>query len=191
MPKVKSYLRTTAICILIVFLCMFGYVMLQNVCAELFIHWGLEVRFEQNLLENGFWATMFVGALLMPVLEEVVFRLACCKLLQLTQMPKWCVIVISATIFMLYHQSWSQTVYQLLMGIWFAWIFLKTNQIGWTILIHVINNASILTYTYFAGADNGVFVLNAGNIILSLVLAVATTVAVFFLIQKGIPNYEK
>lgn len=191
MLKVKSYLRVTVVCVLIVYLCMFGYVMLQNMFTELFINWDWETRVEQDVFENGFWITMLIGALMVPVLEEIIFRLTCCRILQLTKMPTWCVIVISAVIFMLYHQSWSQTVYQLLMGIWFAWIFLKTHQIRWTILIHVINNATILAYTYFAGTGSGVFELSAGNIILSLVVAIATTIAVYFLIQKGIPNYEK
>lgn len=77
------------------------------------------------------------------------------------------------------------------MGVWLAWIFIKTRQIGWTMLIHVINNAIIVTYTYFVGEGDSVFTLSAGTVILSMGLAVATTVAVFWLIKKGIPNYEK
>lgn len=191
MPKVKSNLRTAAVCIVIAFVCLFGYLMLQNLCAELAIRWGLETRTEIDIFKNGFWNVFLSAAILAPLLEELIFRLASCKLLQLTKMPAWAVIGGSAVIFMLYHQSYSQVAYQLLMGIWFAWIFLKTHQIGWTIFIHFINNAFILTYTYFAGSGNGVFALNAWNIILSVGLAVVTTVAVTFLIKKGIPNYEK
>ena len=191
MPKVKSNLRTAAVCIVIAFVCLFGYLMLQNLCAELAIRWGLETRTEIVIFKNGFWDVFLSAAILAPLLEELIFRLASCKLLQLTKMPTWAVIGVSAVIFMLYHQSYSQVAYQLLMGIWFAWIFLKTHQIGWTMLIHFINNAFILTYTYFAGSGNGVFALNAWNIILSVGLAVVTTVAVTFLIKKGIPNYEK
>jgi len=77
------------------------------------------------------------------------------------------------------------------MGIWLAWIFIKTHQIGWTILIHFINNAFIITYTYLTGAGNSVFALSALNIILSISLAAVTTVAVILLIKKGIPRYEK
>lgn len=191
MSKVKSYLQTTFVCISIALICLFGYLMLQNMCVELCIRWGWEVRTNPNLFENGFWLTLLVGAVMVPVLEELVFRFACCKLLQLTRMPIWCVIGISASIFMLYHGSCSQIIYQLLMGIWLAWIFIKTNQIGWTILIHFINNAFVLTYTYLTSSGNVGFDLNAWKIILSVGLAVVTTVAVIFLIQKGIPKYEK
>ncbi len=191
MLKVKSNLRIAAVCIIIAFVCLFGYMMLQNFCAELAIRWGLQARTDVDLFKNGFWYVFLSAAILAPLLEELIFRLASCKLLQLTKMPDWCVIGVSAVIFMLYHCSWSQVAYQLLMGIWFAWIFLKTHQIGWTMLIHFINNAFILTYTYLVETGNDVFDLNAWNIILSVGLAVVTTVAVTFLIKKGIPNYEK
>lgn len=192
MPKVKNNLRTAAVCVVIAFVCLFGYLMLQNLSAELFIRWGWETRdTNTDVFANGFWMTLLVLAVLVPLFEELVFRLACCKLLQLTKMPTWCVIGISAVLFMIYHWSWSQIVYQLLMGIWLAWIFIKTHQLGWTMLIHFINNAFVLTYTYLTGTGDDVFNLNAGNIILSVGLAVVTTVAVTFLIQKGIPKYEK
>ena len=192
MSKVKDNLRIAIVCVVIAFVCLFGYLMLQNLSSELFIRWGLATRKDGDLFGNyGFWITFFIAAIFFPVFEESVFRLLACKLLKLTKMPDWCVIVLSALLFALYHQSWSQLVYQFLMGIWFAWIFMKTHQIGWTMLIHFINNAFIVTYTYFAGDDNNVFNLNAGSVILALSLAVVTTIAVFFLIKKGIPKYEK
>ena len=192
MSKVKNNLRTAAVCVAIAFVCLFGYLMLQNMCAEIFIRWGLETRStDSDLFADGFWLTFLVGAVMVPLIEELIFRLACCKVLQALKMPIWAVIGISAVLFMVYHWSWSQTVYQLLMGIWFAWIFVKTRQIGWTVLIHFINNAFILTYTYLADTGNDIFHLNAGNVILSVGLAIVTTVAVIFLIQKGIPKYEK
>ena len=163
MSKVKSNLRTATVCVVIAFICLFGYLMLQNLCAELFIRWGLETRRTTDLFSNGFWKVFFVVGIMMPILEELVFRLASCKLLQLTKMPTWCVVILSALIFMLYHGSWSQTVYQLLIGVWFAWIFLKTHQIGWTMMIHIINNSFVLTYTYFAGSGDEVFTLSAWN----------------------------
>ena len=191
MLKVKNNLRTAVVCVVIALACLFGYIMLQNLCAELFIRWGWEVRRVTDLFKYGFWVTFLVVGILFPILEELFFRLLGCKLLKLTKMPDWAVIIITAILFMVYHGSWSQTIYQLLMGIWLAWIFIKTKNIGWTMLIHVINNTYIITYTYLAGTGNDVFDLTAWNIILSVGLAIITTVAVFFLIKKGIPNYEE
>ena len=193
MLKVKSnFLRTGLICILIAFGCLFGYLMLQNLCAELFICWGWEERSSMDeFFADGFWSAFMIIGVIFPVLEELIFRLGVCKLLQKFKLNDWYIIIISAVVFMLYHGSWSQVVYQLLMGIWLAWIYMKTRQIGWTVLIHFINNAFVITYTYLTGTGNEVFNLNAWSIILSLSLAVITTVAVVFLIKKGIPEYEK
>ncbi len=190
MSKVKNNLRIALVCIVTAFVCLFGYLMLQNLCAELFIRWGWETRSDAVVFKN-FWSVFLISAIIVPILEELVFRLLACKLFQLSKMPTWCVIVLSAIFFAVYHGSWSQTVYQFLMGIWLAWIFIKTHNIGWTMLIHFINNAFIITYTYLTETGNGVFNLNAWNIILSIGLAVVTTVAVIFLIKKGIPKYEK
>ena len=191
MTKVKSNLRTAAVCIVITFVCLFGYLLLQNLSVELFARWGFETNQNTNLFTNGFWVTFVSMALVVPLLEELVFRFLSCKLLQLTKMPIWGVITVSAVIFMLYHGSWSQVVYQFLMGLWFAWIYLKTHQIGWTMMMHVINNAFIVTYTYLTGNSNSVFNLNALNVVLALGSAAIATVAVIYLIKKGIPNYEK
>lgn len=191
MLKVKDNLRIMLVCIVTAIICLFGYLMLQNLSAELFIRWGVETRKTLNLFPNGFWVTFLTVAVVPPILEELIFRLVNCKLLKLTKMPDWGVILISAAIFAIYHMSWSQLTYQFLMGIWLAWIFIKTHQVAWTMLIHFINNAWIVSYTYLAGNGNDVFILSAGNTILSISLAVVTTVAMFFLIKKGIPNYEK
>lgn len=191
MQKVKSNLLTAGVCVLIAFICLFGYIMLQNLCAEVFIKLGWQTRQTLNLFGNGFWVAFITMAVLPPIYEELIFRFLLCKGLRLIKLKDWWVIVISAVIFMLYHRSWSQTAYQLIMGIFFAWIFLKTNNLGWTMLIHFINNAFVITYTYIAGTDSAVFQLTALNITLALVLAVASTVAVTFLIKKGIPYAER
>lgn len=191
MQKVKSNLLTAGVCVLIAFICLFGYIMLQNLCAEIFIRLGWETRTTSNLFVYGFWFAFIMYAVLPPIYEELIFRLLLCKGLQLTKMKNVWVIIVSAVVFMLYHRSWSQTAYQLIMGIFFAWIFLKTNNIGWTMLIHFINNAFVVTYTYIADAGSAVFQLTALNITLALALAVVSTVAVTFLIKKGIPYAER
>lgn len=191
MPKVKDNLRTLLVCVIITFVCLFGYLLLQNLCVELFVQWGWEVYSEDDLFANGFWLTLFIVGLIVPVCEELIFRLVICRLLKFTKLPDYWIIVISAFVFMLYHCSWSQTIYQFLMGIWLAWIFLKTKKIGWTVLIHVINNTFIVAYTSLVGNETTVFDLTAWNIILSVGLAIVTTIVVSLLIKKGIPQYEK
>ena len=192
MRKVKGNLQILFVCVVITFACLFGYLMLQNLCVELFVQWGWEVRVTENsLLEQNFWLAFLVTGIIVPVCEELFFRFAVCSSLKLTKIPDWTIILISAVIFMLFHGSWSQTIYQLLMGIWFAWIYLKTRKIGWTVLMHVINNTFIVAYTSIVGNGSNVFELSVWNVILSVSLAVVTTILVTFLIKKGIPQYEK
>ena len=87
MPKVKGYLRTTAVCIVIAFACLFGYLMFQNLCAEIFIRWGWETRRTTDLFTHGFFVAFLVVVILYPVIEELIFRMLSCKLLQLTKLP--------------------------------------------------------------------------------------------------------
>lgn len=191
MSKVKNNFLTAGSCVAIALICLFGFIMLQNLFAAIFINLGWETNSVVDLFPYGFWVAFIVYAILPPILEEIIFRLLICKGLQWLKLPTVWIVISSAVVFMLYHWSWSQVVYQLIMGIFFAWIFLRTNNILWTMLIHFINNAFIVTYTYFAGSSDAVMALSAGNIILSVVLAAASTVAVTLLIKKGIPYAKK
>lgn len=191
MSKVKSIFLSTGVCLTIAFICLFGYLYLQNMCAEIFIRVGWETRSNVDLFPHGFWLAFLLYAVLPPLYEELIFRWAVCKGLQWAKLKSWLIVGISAVIFMLYHWSWSQVAYQLLMGIFLAWIFLKTNNLLWTILIHFINNAFVVTYTYFAGSGDAVFALTAGNIALAIGSAVVATGAVILLIKKGIPHATK
>lgn len=196
MSKVKNNFLTAGVCVAIAFICLFGYLYLQNMSAEIFIKLGWETRTSStdqaaHMFAKGFWLAFLLYAVLPPLIEELVFRLAVCKTLQWAQLKPWLIISISAILFAVYHRSWSQLVYQLIMGIFLAWIFVKTNNLGWTILIHFINNAFIVTYTYFVRASNDVFALNAGNIILAISSAVLATVIVALLIKKGITYATK
>ncbi len=183
--------KNILICIAISFVCLFGLIMFQNLCAELFIMWGLEDRITVDLFQNGFWIAFILIGILPPIYEELIFRLGVCKLLKWSGLKNLYVIIISAVIFMLYHGSWSQTVYQLIMGIFFAWIFIKTNNIFWSMLIHFINNAFIITYTYIAGVGSDVFELTGVNVTLAIVLAIVSVYIVSLLIRKGISNAKR
>ena len=192
MNKVKRIFLTAGVCVAIAFVCLFGYIYLQNMFAEIFIRLGWETRSSVELFTYGFWVAFLLYAVLPPILEELVFRFAVCKTLQWVKLKPWLIVGISAVLFMLYHWSWSQVVYQLIMGIFFAWIFLKTNNLLWTILIHFINNAFVVTYTYFtASSGDAVFALSAGNIVIAIASALVATAVVTLLIKKGIPYATK
>jgi membrane protease YdiL (CAAX protease family) len=100
------------------------------------------------------------------------------------------IILITAVIFMVYHHSWSQTIYQLLLGIIFAVIYIKTNNICYTMLIHFINNAFIVIYTYYTGAGSAAFPINFGSCAIAVGLAAIACVILYSLI-KELPNEQK
>jgi membrane protease YdiL (CAAX protease family) len=71
------------------------------------------------------------------------------------KIPDIYIILITAVVFMVYHHSWSQTVYQLMFGVVFAIIYMKTGNVGYTMLIHFINNAFVIIYTYYNSSVEG------------------------------------
>ena len=188
--------KNILICTAIAFICIFGLIMFQNVCVEVFIEWGWETRPDAEkewaaLFKYGFlWSFVFVG-IVTAILEELVFRWCTCQaLLRWTKLKEFWIIIITAIVFMLWHMSFSQAIYQFIMGVVFAKIYLKTRNIWWTTLIHFINNAFIVTYLYITGVQDEIFVLSFGNIALAVGLVAVSITAVAFLI-KGLPNGKK
>lgn len=101
------------------------------------------------------------------------------------------IILIIAFVFMVYHHSWAQTVYQFAMGVIFTVIYLKTKNILYTIFIHFINNAFIVIYTYYGDAGgNGEIAVNFGIAVLGAALAAAAVCMIYNLI-KELPNEQK
>jgi membrane protease YdiL (CAAX protease family) len=105
--------------------------------------------------------------------------------------PNIYIILLTAVIFMVYHHSWSQTVYQFLLGVIFAVIYIKTNNIFYTMFIHFINNAFVVIYTYYngLGAENG-YSINFTTVSVAVCLAVAACGILYSLI-KELPNGQK
>ena len=187
--------KTILICIAIAFVCLFGMVMMQNMFVEMFIAWGWETRTDpveqwDTLFANGFFVTFLWAGIAIVLIEELIFRFGICKGLRHFKVKDWVIIAISSVLFMLWHWSFSQAIYQLIMGVILAVIYLRTDNILWVLLIHFINNAFIVTYTYLTGPATGTFSLTFGSITLAIAVAVVANVAVWFLI-KGLPNAKK
>jgi membrane protease YdiL (CAAX protease family) len=103
-------------------------------------------------------------------------------------LPDIYIVLITAAVFMIYHHSWSQTVYQFLLGVVFAVIYLKTKNIGYTILIHFINNAFVIVYTYYNGAgEDANYPVNYGTVITAVGLAFLAVCVLYNLIRE-LPN---
>ncbi|MBQ8597209.1 MAG: CPBP family intramembrane metalloprotease [Lachnospiraceae bacterium] len=85
-----------------------------------------------------------------PVLEELIFR----KLLvdRMVKYGEGTAIVISAFMFGMYHGNLNQLVYAFAIGLFFAFIYVKTGKLIYTIVLHMVIN--------FMGSVVGVFILD-------------------------------
>lgn len=84
------------------------------------------------------WYNLWFGAILAPVMEELVFR----KLLyaKIGQYGQKTYIWVGALLFGLYHGNLSQLIYAFLLGALMCYIYSKTGAIHNTILLHMALN---------------------------------------------------
>ena len=92
----------------------------------------------------GSWTGILCVAVVAPIVEELVFRGAITRILLKTYSP-WKGILISAAIFGLFHINPAQIIPAFLMGIVFAWVYYKTDNILPCCVMHILNN-SIAVY---------------------------------------------
>lgn len=91
---------------------------------------------------------LVVGALLIaPVLEEIIFRGIVLKGLLSSYGTKKA-ILLAAFIFAVFHGAPSQAFGALILGLFFGWIYYKTQSLGTTILLHFVTNAAGLLGSY-------------------------------------------
>lgn len=91
-------------------------------------------------------------AVVPAILEELVFRGIIFK--GCLQYGKIQAVIISALAFSLFHGSIEQTIFQFVLGVVCALIYLKTGDIKLNITFHFVNNAVILIYSYFVTSAN-------------------------------------
>ncbi|MDR0383892.1 MAG: CPBP family intramembrane metalloprotease [Christensenellaceae bacterium] len=168
--------KNILLCLAIALTSVFGYVMLQNFCTELFVNFGLETPTAAGELT---FLSIIYAVIVAPVLEELLFRFGIIKVLKLTGLKNIFIILISAFLFMLWHWSWSQTVYQFIMGVWFALIFIKTEQIWWSMLVHCFNNMIVVLCIWLN------FNIDFSNGFFAVLVGLAASACIYFEI-KGV-----
>ena len=92
-------------------------------------------------------ASIFSMALLPAIFEEIVYRGVVLKGL-LSKFKPTVAIIISAVLFMLMHGNITQTFYQLFLGLIFGFVVYKTSNILLSMIMHFVNNATILIVDY-------------------------------------------
>lgn len=92
-----------------------------------------------NVVTGGsLWVTAIFTVLCAPVFEEILFRkLICDKVLKYGE---GCAVILSGLIFGLFHMNFNQFFYAFFLGCFFAFIYVKTGNLKYTILLHMAIN---------------------------------------------------
>lgn len=97
-------------------------------------------------------------------------------------------ILLSALMFSLMHMNIMQFSYQFMLGVILALLVKLSGRLDYSILLHFFNNAIVIIYAYFYGADTEIS-LTSGYVIKSIALAALGVVIVtfiFYIIIKGL-----
>lgn len=145
----------------------------------------------QELINSAdIWFNLIIISLLAPIFEEILFR----KLLidRTIKYGAKVSIILSAVIFALFHGNLNQFFYALLMGGFFAYVYIKTGRIIYTMILHGIIN--------LMGSVVSLFVANSVNNLMSgfnsldfAILIIYTLILLLFLIIGiyGLTKLEK
>jgi membrane protease YdiL (CAAX protease family) len=103
----------------------------------------IENPLEEVLNNTPIWSVILFTVILAPILEEVLFRGIVCK--KLLALGEGYAIVASAVLFAVFHGNFYQLFYAFTLGCFFAFIYVKTGKLRYTILLHMLVN-------FFGGA---------------------------------------
>ena len=93
---------------------------------------------QQLINTTDIWLNLLVISIVAPIFEEVIFR----KFLidRTIKYGAKVSIILSAVIFALFHGNLNQFFYTLLIGGFFAYVYIKIGKITYTIILHIIVN---------------------------------------------------
>lgn len=134
---------------------------------------------------GNLWLTAVYTVILAPVFEEILFRKLICG--RLVKYGQGIAIVVSGLMFGLFHGNLNQFFYAFFLGMFLGFIYVKTGNIKYSIVIHMMIN--------FLGSVVGVIVLTcaeestAGMLISGIysigIYAIAITGIVLFIIKRS------
>lgn len=129
-----------------------------------------------SLVSYNIKSIVFV-ALIAPVVEEIVFRIAMIRL-GLCLMPFWIVNIIQAVLFGIYHGNIVQGIYAFLLGLLLGYVFYDSKTLYMSIVLHMGINVFGLIFEFLPlemGAE--------GTAILYIAAAAAAALGIVILIK--------
>ena len=92
-----------------------------------------------NVITGGsIWVTAIFTVLCAPVFEEILFRKLICD--KVIKYGEGCAVILSGLIFGLFHMNFNQFFYAFFLGCFFAFVYVKTGRLQYTILLHMAIN---------------------------------------------------
>lgn len=114
---------------------------------------------------------ILIAVIAAPLLEEILFRGIVFRSMRKV-IPRWISIILSSTLFGLYHMNLVQAVYATFMGIVAAVVYEKAGNLIYPIFIHMSNNL-IGAIQKFIPSDTGVFIVNMVSVIMIIPMCYA------------------
>ncbi len=94
---------------------------------------------EQMVASNSRFTVILFGAIIAPILEELVFRKVFYD--KTAQYGERVYIIISAFCFAMFHVNFLQIFYAFSLGAMFAYVYAKTRNVLYIIILHIIINS--------------------------------------------------
>ncbi len=133
--------------ILIAIISFFALTPIVNCIDTLLIKLGIPLNTISYELDTPAYIISIFSLVLFPAIcEELLFRGLIFK--GLKENGKAFSILISSIMFSLYHMSFEQTLYPILIGMLLGVIMYNENNILYTIIVHAVNNFLSLTLSY-------------------------------------------
>lgn len=144
-----AVLLTVAVQPLIQFL---GWVNLQMPLPQSWIDLDkTQMAMIEELLKGDMWLAvlLFHVAVVPGICEEVMFRGFILRAFE-REMAPWAAIILTGTLFGLYHLRMTQALPLILLGILITWLVWRTGSLQVVILVHFLNNAiGVLAARFF------------------------------------------
>ena len=164
----RSLLKLFAVCYCLL---IFGSLIGAGVNSILETVFGIDTTLEMDALfyDSPRLLILAVVVIIGPIFEELIFRKHLLdRLVKYGELPA---AVASALLFALYHGNFSQFFYAFFVGLIFAYIYVKTGNIKYSIVLHMAVNfcGSLLPLLI---DDSGLLILLAVYMVLELSLVV-------------------
>lgn len=100
-----------------------------------------------SIVTNGkFGIVLLTSGILAPIIEELIFRYGICGIF--SKKSEQAQIVVSALLFGIAHWNIIQSTYAFLFGLFLGYLYVKTKNLTYPVLFHLVVNSSSVIYEY-------------------------------------------